>query len=78
VGWQDWWSKLHPVYDALPSAPSTVMDIFNGSGTSGVVALQLGRNYIGIDLSEPYIEMARKRIEQETDPLFSKITVEKI
>ena len=32
--------------------PATVMDPFNGSGTSGRVATKLGRSYIGIDVCE--------------------------
>ena len=39
-----------------------VLDIFMGSGTTGVVAKKLGRNYIGIELNEKYVEMAEKRI----------------
>ena len=36
----------------------TVLDPFNGSGTTGVVALNCGRNYIGIDLKKDYIDIA--------------------
>lgn len=39
-----------------------VLDPFNGSGTTGVVALAHGREYIGIDLNPEYIEIARARI----------------
>lgn len=42
--------------------PCTVLDPFMGSGTTGEVALQYGRNFIGIELNESYVEMARKRI----------------
>ena len=42
-----------------------VLDCYNGSGTTGVVAIQNDMDYIGIDISENYIEMSRKRIEQE-------------
>lgn len=42
--------------------PCTVLDPFSGSGTTGVVAKRLGRNYIGVDLYEKYNDMARKRI----------------
>lgn len=39
-----------------------VCDIFMGSGTTALVAKKLGRNYVGIELNEKYIEIAEKRI----------------
>jgi len=42
-----------------------VLDPFVGSGTTGVVALQHGRRFIGIDLNPAYAEMARQRIQSE-------------
>lgn len=42
-----------------------VLDPFNGSGTTCVQAKLLGRNYIGIDISEEYNQIAKKRIEIE-------------
>ena len=39
------------------------LDPFMGSGTTGVVAKKLGRNWLGIELSETYCAMARKRID---------------
>jgi len=39
-----------------------VLDPFMGSGTTGVVAKKLGRNFIGIDISKEYVEIARERI----------------
>lgn len=39
-----------------------VLDIFMGSGTTGVVAKKLGFNYVGIELNESYIDVADKRI----------------
>lgn len=41
-----------------------VLDPMNGSGTTCLSALQLGRNYIGIDMSKEYCELARQRIEK--------------
>jgi DNA modification methylase len=42
----------------------TVLDPFFGAGTTGLVAKQLGRDFIGIELNEKYCEMAERRIEQ--------------
>lgn len=39
-----------------------VLDPFNGSGTTGVAAVQNGRKYIGIDKSEEFIDLAKMRI----------------
>lgn len=36
----------------------TVLDPFNGSGTTGLAAQRTGRRYIGIDLSRDYLELA--------------------
>jgi DNA modification methylase len=43
-----------------------VLDPFVGSGTTAKMALLNGRNYIGIDISEEYCEIARKRIAEYT------------
>lgn len=40
----------------------TVLDPFTGSGTTGVACIQEGRNFVGVELSEEYMEIARKRI----------------
>ena len=39
-----------------------ILDPFMGSGTTGLVALKLGRKFIGIELSEDYIMEAKKRL----------------
>lgn len=39
-----------------------VFDPFAGSGTTGVVAIQAKRNFIGTELNESYCGMARRRI----------------
>ena len=49
----------------------TVLDLFLGSGTTLVVAEELGCMGIGIDLNSDYLEMAKQRIsggEDKTEP----------
>ncbi len=46
-----------------------VLDPFIGSGTTALVALRLGRNFIGIDCNSEYCEMARNRIAAQAPPL---------
>lgn len=42
----------------------TVLDPFNGSGTTGLAAQRLGRKYIGIDLNAEYLELSlRTRLQ---------------
>lgn len=41
-----------------------VLDPFGGSGTTAKMAILNGRNFISIDISEEYCEIARKRIEE--------------
>jgi DNA modification methylase len=49
-------------HDAAP-VPAIVLDPFAGSGTTGLVARSLGRNFIGLDLSLPYLrDIARERL----------------
>ena len=41
-----------------------VLDPFFGSGTVGVVAIELGRAFMGIELNPEYVEIARRRFRQ--------------
>ncbi len=42
----------------------TILDPFMGSGTTALSAINFGRNYIGIDISPEYCEMAENRIKR--------------
>lgn len=54
--------------NCLPADPKpcTVLDPFSGAGTTGLVAMQNGRNYIGIELNYDYVTMSEKRIFSAT------------
>ena len=41
----------------------TILDPMMGSGTTGKMAKQLNRNFIGIELDKEYFEIAKKRID---------------
>lgn len=47
----------------LPEGCGTILDPFMGSGTTGVAAVQMGRNFIGIEKDERYFDIACKRID---------------
>ena len=40
-----------------------VLDIFMGSGTTGIACINTNRNFIGIELDEDYFNIAKERIE---------------
>jgi len=40
-----------------------ILDPFNGSGTTGIVAKRLNRSYIGIDNNKDYLDLAIRRYE---------------
>ncbi len=61
---------VEPCVKAGSRPGDTILDPFAGSGTTGVVALRLGRSFIGIELSPEYAEMARRRIRDDA-PLFN-------
>jgi DNA modification methylase len=39
-----------------------VLDCFSGSGTTAAVAAKTGRRYIGIDIRESQVALARRRL----------------
>lgn len=49
--------------DLMPD-PKTILDPFMGSGTTGVAAVQMGRQFIGVEKHPAYFDIACRRIEQ--------------
>lgn len=50
--------------------PCIVLDPFAGSGTTGLVALRLGRRFLGLELNPDYADLSRRRITDDA-PLFN-------
>ena len=51
------------IVSKLSDEGDTILDPFMGSGTTGVACVQTGRNFIGMEISEKYFEIAQKRIK---------------
>jgi len=67
VGWQ-------PMCDCnAETVPCLVFDPFGGSGTTGLTALNLGRNFVLIDISPKYHQMATERLKPSLDQLNFKL-----
>ena len=45
----------------------TVLDMFMGSGSTGVACVRTGRSFVGIELSDEYFETSKRRIEEELE-----------
>jgi modification methylase len=53
---------LYRVLSATSKPGDVILDPFFGSGTTGAVAKKLGRNFIGIERDDSYIEVANSRL----------------
>ena len=51
----------------------TVLDMFMGSGTTGVACVNTKRNFIGIELDENYFNIAKERINNKIKELEGKV-----
>lgn len=52
--------------EKLPTGCRTILDPFMGSGTTGVAAVKMGRQFIGIEIEPKYFEIACRRIADAT------------
>lgn len=51
------------------TVPGLVLDPFCGSGTTGQVAVEEGRRFLGFELNPKYVEMSKRRIGGAQAPL---------
>jgi len=56
---------LERILLASTNEGDVVLDPFNGSGSTGVAALRLGRKYLGIEMFKEYLDLTIKRLEDE-------------
>lgn len=54
---------VEPCVSLCTSPGDWVLDPFLGSGTSGVVALESGRRFVGIELNPEYVGIAQRRLD---------------
>jgi DNA modification methylase len=57
-------SLLRRIVAASSNPGDCVLDPFSGSGTTAAAALRMGRNYVGIEISEAYVEYSNERLAQ--------------
>ena len=62
---------LRRIITASSTKGSLVLDPFLGSGTTAVIAKELGRNWVGIEKEKGYIKAAEKRLKSSKRSLFS-------
>jgi site-specific DNA-methyltransferase (adenine-specific) len=55
---------LERIIAVSSNAEDCVLDPFSGSGTTLAAAKQLGRNYVGVEISRKYVENAKRRLAQ--------------
>ncbi len=58
-------SVLEHLVPCVTPMGGTVLDAFSGSGTASIAALRTGRNYIAVEVSPDYAEIARQRLAEE-------------
>ena len=60
-------SLLKRIISVSSNPGDCVLDPFSGSGTTAAAAYQLGRNYVGIEISEKYVQNANERLADLRD-----------
>ena len=71
---------MRRLFNIFTEPGEIILDCFNGTGTSTLVAAQLGRRYIGIEISKKYHRIALERhaeLERGLDPFRKRTDVPK-
>lgn len=55
---------ISELIEILSAEGHTILDPFMGSGSTGVAATALGRNFIGIELDSEYFDIASRRMNE--------------
>ena len=57
---------LDIIRDLVSRVEGIILDPFLGSGTTAVACKQLNKDFIGIEINKDYVNIANKRLKQET------------
>ena len=57
---------MENLIEVLTNEGDTVLDLFMGSGTTGVACCNLNRKFIGVELNKEYFDLSTRRIECRT------------
>jgi hypothetical protein len=63
--WQQSESGMTDIIEHFTSPGDLILDPYMGTGTTGVVCLRLGRQFIGIEKSVDNVELARRRLADD-------------
>lgn len=66
-------SLLERVILSSTQEGDSILDPFNGSGTTGVAAIKHGRKYFGLEMDSEYIELSEKRLNEAIEEASNKL-----
>ncbi len=62
IGWKPTCKCYYPDFSEWKTVPAVILDPFGGAATTALVARELGRNSVMLDLSAEYIELQKERL----------------
>lgn len=71
---EDGWQQACECTSAAP-IPCTVLDLFAGSCTTGVVAIEQGRDFVGLELNPDYARLGQARLDDAVARMAAKAGV---